>query len=324
MIALQYQRFGEPSEVVAPVDLPVPQPGEGEVRLRLLLSPIHNHDLAKIRGLYGERPELPALGGSEMLGVVEAVGAGVTGLKVGTRVATFGGAWAEQAIVRAPWLFPVPREIPDEAAAQLLAMPLSAVVLFDDLAVRPGDWIVQNAANGAVGRVLVRVAQNAGVNVVNLVRSRSGADLLHECGAEHIVLTDGNDDWPKQARDAAGGEFFAAAVDSLCDANSRVLNRLVAPRGTHVIFGALGGRALALDPGALIFGERVVRGFWTTAWRKRATPQEQASAVGRVVEMALRGDLPLPVASIHPLAEGKQALAAAEAPGRPGKILLSP
>jgi NADPH2:quinone reductase len=120
MIALQYQRFGEPAEVVAPVELPVPQPGKGEVRLRLLLSPIHNHDLAKIRGMYGERPELPALGGSEMLGVIDAIGAGVTGLEIGTRVATFGGAWAQAAIVRASWCSTILAYAPEIGSYKML------------------------------------------------------------------------------------------------------------------------------------------------------------------------------------------------------------
>ena len=96
-----------------------------------LLSPIHNHDLWTVRGTYGFKPELPAQAGTEALGVVDALGDGVDQLTVGQRVVTGGtfGVWAEYFVARAAGLIPVPEALPDEAAAQLVSMPFSAISL---------------------------------------------------------------------------------------------------------------------------------------------------------------------------------------------------
>ena len=110
MQALQYREFGEPADVVAPADVNPPKPSAEEVLVRVSLTPIHNHDLATIRGVYGVKPSLPAIGGSELCGVVD-----------GKRVSVMTrGAWSEFALAHRDALVPIPDGIPDEAAAQPL------------------------------------------------------------------------------------------------------------------------------------------------------------------------------------------------------------
>jgi NADPH2:quinone reductase len=322
MIALQYAAFGEPADTIAACEVPKPEPGPNEVRLRLLRSPIHNHDLATIRGIYGVKPALPAIGGSEMLGTVDALGPGVSGVKEGQRVAAgVRGAWAQYVVTAASSLVPVPDAISDDVGAQLLAMPFSAVVLFESMQMAPGEWLVQNAANGAVGRTLETLARQAGVNVMNLVRRQEAADELRARGAEHVVVTD--EGWPQRVRSIVGSGHVVRVVDSVCDAQSAALNRLLVPGGEHVVFGALAGRALTLDPGALIFGQTRVRGFWMIAWMAQASPAQGAAAIGRVIQMALAGQLQLPVGGVYSLDEPAQALVRAETPGRNGKVLFT-
>jgi NADPH:quinone reductase-like Zn-dependent oxidoreductase len=323
MKALQYSSTGEPGDVVVVTDLTAPEPKAGEVRLRMLRSPIHNHDLATVRGRYGVQPPLPAIGGTELVATVDALGEGVTTLKAGQRVAGMvPGSWAEYAVAPAGSLVPVPEALPDGVAAQLLAMPLSAVVLFDELRVKPGDWIVQNAAGGAVARILCGIAQKAGVNVVNLVRRAAAIDEVTSYGAKHVVATS-EDGWEKRIREIVAGATIARVVDSVCDAQSTVLNRMLGRLGEHVVFGALGGTALKVDPGALIFAESIVRGFWMVAWMKQASLEARTGATMRVFALALAGELPLPVSGVYPLGQAKEALEAAETPGRPGKVLFS-
>lgn len=304
MRALQYSRFGEPVDVVAPATVETPAPGPGEVLVRVLLSPIHNHDLATIRGIYGVKPPLPAVGGSEIVGVVD-----------GKRVAVLlRGAWAEYAVAHSDAMVPVPDGIPDEIAAQLLAMPLSAIVLFDELHVSKGDWIVQNAANGSVGQTLVAVAQKAGVNVVNLVR--------RESSMPNAVVQQG--DWVARVRELTAGAPIVRAIDSVCDENSMALNAMLAPGGEHVVFGALAKRPLSLNPGTLIYGQTQVRGFWMIAWMNAASAQRKRAAIERCMAMAMAGELELPVAGIYPFDKAAGALRAAETAGRSGKVFLSP
>lgn len=324
MRALQYSANGDPADVVAVADVEPPQPKAGQVRLRMSRATIHNHDLATIRGTYGYKPSLPAIGGTEMAGVVDAHGEGVTAPAIGQRVAAMApAAWAEYAVTDAATVFPLSDNISDDFGAQLIAMPLSTVVLFDSLKLDRGAWIVQNAAGGAVGKIMMRCAERAGVNLVNLVRREEAVAELRALGAKHVFSTS-DEAWPQRVREAAGDAPIARVVDSVCDANSTALNRLLGPDGEHVVFGALGGRGLLLDPGAMIFGETRVRGFWMSRWMTQASQADRAAAVGRVYALASGGDLPLAVASVHPLRDAKTALLAAETPGRPGKVLFAP
>ena len=121
MRAVIHHRFGEPSEVLGVEDVPTPEPGAGQVRVRLLASPIHNHDLWTVRGDYGYKPELPARAGTEAAGVVDALGEGVENVRVGQRVATGGtfGAWAEYFVAGAAGLVPVPEDLPDWSSVLL-------------------------------------------------------------------------------------------------------------------------------------------------------------------------------------------------------------
>ena len=96
-----HERFGDPAEVLAPGESPLPEPGKGEVRVRMRLAPIHNHDLFTIRGQYGWKPTLPAIGGSEGCGVVDAVGEGVEGFAKGQRVNAASGRLRSRAESRA-------------------------------------------------------------------------------------------------------------------------------------------------------------------------------------------------------------------------------
>ena len=313
MIALQYARFGDPADVVAPVDIPVPEPGVGQSVLRMVRAPIHNHDLATIRGVYGYKPKLPATGGSECLATIS-----------GKRFACMApGAWANEVIANSDSLVPIPDAIDDDRACQLLAMPLSTVVLFDQLHTKPGMWIAQTAANGAVGKLLMLLAQKHGVNIVNFVRRDSAAEELRGYGAQHVVVT-AHDGWQHRARTLTGGEGFARIVDSVAGPESLELQRLLAQFGELVVFGGLSGASLKFDAGLMIAQESVVRGFWMSTWMQRASEGDRVDAMQRVFALALAGELALPVAGIFPLRDAAQALRAAETPGRSGKILLAP
>ncbi|HTZ53916.1 MAG TPA: zinc-binding dehydrogenase [Candidatus Acidoferrum sp.] len=314
MIALQYARFGEPAEVVAPVDIPVPAPREGEdVVLRMVRSPIHNHDLATIRGIYGVKPKLPAIGGTECVG------------RIGDKrfACMTKGTWADEVVAPTASLVPVPDAIDDDRACQLLAMPLSTVVLFDQLRTQPGMWIAQNAANGAVGKLLMLLAQKAGVNIVNLVRRDDAANELKKYGAEFVIVTE-HEGWEKKALELTGGGGFARIVDSVAGTQTLELQKLLAQFGELIVFGGLSGASMKLAPGLMIAKETVVRGFWMNAWMQRASEGDRVDAMQRVFALALSGELRLPVGGVYPLRDAALALRAAETPGRSGKILLAP
>ncbi|MBU3061830.1 zinc-binding dehydrogenase [Nocardia sp. NEAU-G5] len=324
MRAVVIEEFGEPTGVLAAAERPLPEPGPGQVRVAMILAPIHNHDLAIVRGVYGYRPPLPAIPGTEAVGRVDAVGPEVTGLEVGQRVSVSGiqGAWAEYFLADAAQVVPVPEAVSDETAAQLLAMPLSALMLLEDLDVRPGQWIAVNAANGAVGRLLNVLARQRGVHVLNLVRGPASVRALGELGFEPVVDTE-SADWVARATESVGGEGVARAVDQVGGPASNDLLTLLGPRGELISFGALSGQPMSINPGAMIFKQAVVKGFWGSKRAEEIGPEQRRKLIGELVDAAARGVLRLEVESAYPLESAAEAAAASERPGRNAKIALT-
>ena len=320
-----HHEFGDPTQVLATGDAPMPEPKPGEVRIRTLLAPIHNHDLLTVRGQYGYKPTLPAIGGSEAVGIVDALGEGVEGVSIGERVASSSGrgTWAEYFTTPARMIVPMPDGIPDETAAQLMAMPLSALMLLESLALPSGAWIVQNAANGAVGKALAMLAEARGLHVANVVRRDDGIAELAALGIPHVVST-AQADWMQQVRDLTGPALAQAAIDSVGGKASGAMLSLVGNGGTLVSFGALTGEAMQLSPADLIFKQAVVKGFWGSKASQAMSAEDKRRLVGELLQRTLAGQLRLPVDAVYALDDIAQAAAASLRPARPGKVLLRP
>ena len=317
--------FGEPADVLALGDSPIPQPGPGEVRIKTLLAPIHNHDLWTVRGKYGYKPTLPAIGGSEAVGIVEALGEGVQGIAIGQRVmaASVHGTWAEYFIAPARMVIPVPDGIADEAAAQLIAMPLSALMLLEFLQAEPGQWIVQNTANGAVGKTLAMLAAARGVHVLGLVRRDAGVDELKALGIDNVLSTT-QPDWKARAQALLGDTLAHAAVDSIGGQASADLVSLLGDNGTLVSFGTMAGEAMQIPSGDLIFKQATVKGFWGSKVSQQMSVENKRRLVGELLQRVLSGELELPVQAIYGLADVAEAVTVSLLPGRKGKVLLKP
>ncbi|MFC4128739.1 alcohol dehydrogenase catalytic domain-containing protein [Nocardia rhizosphaerae] len=323
MHAVVIDGFGEPKDVLTTRELPAPEPGPGEVRIATILSPIHNHDLAIVRGVYGYRPPLPATPGTEAVGVVDAVGPGVTGVETGQRVAVAGAraTWADSFLHRAEQLVPVPPGVPDETACQLLAMPLSSLILLDDLGVGPGEWIVVNAANGAVGRQVNLFARQRGVRVLSLVRGPASVRALEQLGFGPVLDTE-VDGWAERAAEVTEGAPIVRAVDQISGRAAGALMSLLAPRGELVSFGALSGQPLIVDTGAVIFKQAVVKGFWGQQRGAEIDRADYLRLITELVGLAADGTLRLEVQAEFPLDRAAEAAVLSETPGRNGKVVL--
>ncbi|CAM4014759.1 zinc-binding dehydrogenase [Tsukamurella strandjordii] len=331
MRALMHDEFGDPATVLSVKEIPAPEPRPGQVLIRTLLASIHNHDLWTVKGDYGYKPTLPARSGSEAVGVIEALGEGVTGLSVGQRVMTGGafGTWAEYFVANADTVLPVPDAIPDEAAAQLFAMPFSAASLLEYLQVQPGGWIVQNAANGMVGGLLAQLAAARGVNVTGLVRRSAAVEELAALGISNVIATD-TPDWRERAAALPGDTGYAAAVDSVGGSASTDLARLLGQRGTLVSFGAMSAAGagqtalLEIPVNDVIFKELTIKGFWGRTVSQEMAPAKRRELVEEIVRGAAAGTLKLPVDGIYDFDRIADAATANGRPGRSGKILLRP
>lgn len=325
MRALVQHQFGDPAEVLAVEEVELPEPGPGQVRLKVVLSPIHNHDLWTVRGDYGYKPELPARAGTEALSVVDALGEGVTGVEVGQRVVTASvfGVWSEYVIAPAAALIPVPDAVADEAAAQVISMPLSAASLLEYLDVSEGDWIVQNAANGAVGRLVAQLAASRGVRVLGLVRRAAGVDELAAVGIHDVVATDA-DGWRDRVAEITGGASIRAGVDSVGGAAAGDVTSLLGENGTLVVFGAMASPTMEIPSGDVIFRQLTVRGFWGSKVSAAMDPAHRVELIREIITLVAQGKLDLPVSQIFPLEQIADASRLNFEPGRVGKVMLRP
>lgn len=325
MQSLVYKRFGDPVDVLEVSDSPMPQPSAGQVRIRMHLAAIHNHDLITVRGVYGYRPTLPAIAGTEAMGVVDALGEGVDGLILGQRVSAAGvsGAWAEYFLAPAHAVVPVPATVSDETAAQLIAMPLSALMLLEFIQASAGQWIIQNAANGAAAKALAMFAQARGIHVINLVRRDAGLAELGSLGSAHVVSTE-QPGWEDQVRTITGGVPIDAAVDSVGGKAASALASLLGDGGSLVSFGVMSREALQIPSADLIFRQVTVKGFWGSRARTTTSPEDMRRLIGELLTRASSGQLKLDVEETFHFADVARAAAANSRPGRKGKVLLKP
>lgn len=325
MRALIQHRFGNPSEVLAVEEVPTPVAGPGQALVRTVLSPVHNHDVWTITGNYGFKPTMPAASGTEALGVIEALGEGVTHLSVGQRVVTGGtfGVWAEYFVAPASALVPVPDAIGDEAAAQLLSMPLSAVSLIEFLELSEGDWLVLNAANGAVGRLAVQFAKARGINVLGLVRRAAGVQELAEQGINNVVSTDA-ENWREQVAQILGDAVPLSGVDSVGGPAAGEVLSLLGEGGTLVSFGAMASPTMEISSGDLIFKQATVKGFWGSKVMDAMDAPTKMRLIGEILQRVAAGEVTLPASETFTFDDAASAMGENFRPGRVGKALLRP
>ncbi len=324
MLAAIHDTFGDPSDVLTARDTAPPEPAAGEVLVKMVLSPIHNHDLWTIRGNYGYKPDLPgAIGGTEALGVIEAVGTDVDAAMIGKRVTIAGvhGTWAEYFVAPATGVLPLPDAISDVAGAQLIAMPFSALSLLETLKAKKGDWIIQTAANGAVGKIMATLAKARGISLLNLVRRADAVQELQDIGIENVLSTS-DTGWKQAARDLIGDAGAVSAIDSVGGEISADLVDLLALDGELVIFGTATGAPMPLSSGPLIMKHITIKGFWGSRVSQEMAPEQRKRLITELVTLAARGELVLTDGGIYPIKEIAGALQAALTPGRTGKVML--
>jgi len=323
MRSLIFHRFGDPSEVLALEEVPTPQPGPGQVRVRLCARSINPSDVLTVRGQYGRRPKLPATPGYEGAGTIDAIGPDVTAWKVGQRVIPLGveGTWQEAVIAPETAVMATPEGLPDNIACQLLANPLTAFLLFDLLDAHAGDWVVQTAAGSTLGQLMIQLAKLRGINLINVIRSRRGVEPLRAAGAEHIVVTE-DEDMAARFAEIAGRMPIVKAVDAVAGETGAKLANALGYGATLVVYGALSMQPIPLDAGRLIFRNLTIKGFWLTDWFRTATQESRTQTLGEVGKLLASGQLAPPVEAEYDLADAHAAIAHSERPGRTGKIVL--
>lgn len=328
MLKAEYtQRGPVPQDVIEAVAFESPPLQAGQVLLELLASPINPSDVLTLTGQYGILPPLPAVGGNEGVGKVIALGPEVEGPAIGQTVfLPLGkGAWATHQVAEAKSLIPLPNDVDPIQLSMLTINPPTALLMLDSFVkLHPGDWVIQNAANSAVGHYLIALAKAKGLKTVNLVRRESLVEPLLAAGAD-VVLVDSETAEQSLAERVAQATHQAPitlGIDAVGGTATTRLGECLADHATLVNYGAMSGEPAVLTPQLLIFKSLTVRGFWLAQWFQTATPEQQQAVFAELIALMVAGKLSAPVHATYPIAAIKTAIAEASRPQREGKVIL--
>jgi NADPH:quinone reductase len=325
MKAVILEQYGDPDEVLQVRDVPVPEPARGQVRVRMIASPVNPSDVLFVRGEYGRQAKLPATPGFEGVGVVEA-GSGLLARRVrGKRVAVLNGVtgnWQEKVIIPALQAVPVPESLSDEQAATFFVNPASALLMTRYvLKVPRGAWLLQTAAGSALGRMVIRLGQTYGFRTLNVVRRGEQADELTRLGGTAAIVTD-HEPLAERVNELTKGEGVRFAIDAVGGATGSEVVKVLGRGGRLLVYGTLAGQPLTIDPRTLLVGQKSVEGFWLSEWMREAGPLAKLRLLRRVKRLLGDGVLGSEIGSTFPLDEVKAAVRQATTTGRQGKVLL--
>jgi len=321
--SIQLTEFGAP-EVMRLVDADLPPPGPGEVQLRQTAIGFNYIDIYQRAGKY-PLPTPTGLG-HEAAGVIEAVGAGVTDLRVGDHVVYMNagvGAYADRRNVPAAKLVKIPAGISDEDAAAVFFKAMTAQYLVKKTyAVQPGDIVVVHAAAGGVGQILSGWAHALGARVIGTAGSAAKCEAARAAGCD-VAIDYTQENWVEQVVAATGGKKARVVYDSVARHTFMGSLDCAAPFGMVVLFGAASGPAPAIDPELLnkkgcLFLTR------PSVFPHNADTQTFRANAADVFDAMRTGAVRAAIGARYPLQQVQDAHRAAESREVTGAIVITP
>src|SRR6202161_4141523 len=322
MKAIQVHETGGP-EVLRLVELPIPQPGPGQVLIRIEATGVNFIEIYFRKGVY--KASLPFTPGSEAAGTVEELGPGVTGFAAGDAVASVGvlGSYAEYALVPATQLVKVPNGVtPEQAAAALLQGMTAHYLAHSTFPLKAGDTALVHAGAGGVGLLLTQMASRIGARVITTVSTKEKAELSREAGAAEVILYN-DQDFVAEVKKITGGKGVDVVYDSVGKTTFEGSLNCLRPRGLLALFGASSGPVPPFDL-IQLSGKGSLFVTRPTLWHYIGSRADLEWRAGDVLGWASRGELKLRTEFLYPLADAAQAQTDLEARRTTGKILLEP
>ncbi len=320
MKCVQFDQTGIPSEVLSVREVPIPEPGEGEVRIKVTAANINPSDIMFIRGLYGIQPELPSSAGFEATGIIDKCGENTEFTRDAPVIFTAVGVWQEYVVVSENRVFPAPVDIAPEVACQAFVNPYTAYAMIAHSGLSKGQWLLLTAGGSAFGQFAIQMCRNKGIHTICTVRRDDQIDDLLALGATAVVNTEKKELVHETMNltgngvdfvfDAVGGDLGAIALACLTQG------------GTMLAYGLLSLNAIPLNSGLMIFKQLTVKGFWFTSWLTDLAKEEKIKATGEIMSLMKSGELQASIDAKYSLKNITEAVTHAETPGRKGKIIL--
>lgn len=322
MRAIQITETGGP-DVLKFVELPDPEPGPGQLLVKVAAAGVNYQDTYHRSGAYPM--PLPFIPGTEGAGTVTAVGSGADGFTVGERVAwaTSPGSYAEQAVVPAARAVPVPKGVDIETAAGTLLQGMTAHYLAMSLhPVQPGEAVLVHAAAGGMGLLLTQLVTTLAGRVIGTVSTPEKERLAREAGAAEVIRYTEIDDLAGKVRQLTGGEGVAVAYDGVGASTFEASLASLRPRGMLALYGAASGPVPPMDPQRLAAAGSV---FLTRPRLEHyvATRDELTWRASEIFNAILDGSLRITIGGRYPLADARRAHRDLQARRTTGKLLLT-
>jgi NADPH:quinone reductase-like Zn-dependent oxidoreductase len=258
---------------------------------------------------------------------VEASGGGLLGWRVkGRRVAVLnsgGGNWSEHVVIPARQAVPIPEEVPDDQAATFFVNPTSAYVMTRCvLKIPAGAWLLQTAANGALGRIVIRLGKRHGFRTINVVRRRDQVAQLQGLGADAVICST-DESIHERVQQITAGTGAPFALDAVGGVVGTEAVRSLANGGRMLVYGTLSGEPIQLSPRVLMLGNKSVAGFWLSEWVRGQGILTMLRLFRQVGRLFREGIASTEIAASYPLDQIRDAVRHAAATGRNGKVLLA-
>lgn len=322
MKAIRVHQYGG-VEVLSYEDIPVPEPGAGEARVKLEAIGLNYVDVYQRAGLY--QLKLPFTLGMEGAGILDAVGRDVSEVKVGDRVAysMVPGAYAEYAVVPSSRLVPLPKNIDSRSAAATMLQGKTAHYLtHSTYPLKTGDTALVHAAAGGVGLLLVQIAKRRGATIFGTVSTEEKARLAREAGADDIILYT-QTDFAAEIKRLTNGRGVNVVYDSVGQSTFDKSLDCLRPRGYMVLFGQSSGPVPPFNLGTLatkgsLFVTRPTLAHYAI------TREELLQRANDLFNWIASGQLKLRIDKTFPLAEAAEAHRQLEGRKTTGKVLLVP
>ena len=307
---------------------PLPKLERDEILIKVAASPVNPSDELFCDGLYKIPVSLPFTPGFEGSGVVVATGNSfmarrLAGKWVAAATQRGDGFWAEYAKVKAIEAMPFdPKVLTPEQAAMSFVNPLSAMVLIEPLLKGRHKAMVQTAAASQLGRMITRLATRYNVNVIHCVHRKELIPILTDLGAKNVLVSS-DPDFVSKLRDLAASLQATYAIDAVGGPLTGQLAEALPNHSTITVYGALAGEVVSVDPGAFIFKDQRVEGFWLGNALAKKSYLSQFLFVLRA-KANLTGDLTSIISRIIPLTDLPNLAASGLGPASEGKIILKP
>jgi len=285
--------------------------------MRMEYAPIAYSDLLLANGVYLLKPNLPCVIGGEGAGIVEAIGPGVTSVKVGDRVTIPFGTftWSEKVLAPAQGLFVVPPSVDARTASMLNINPTTAVLLLSEFVkLKPKDWIALNAANSQIARCLIAIAKSRNLNIAGVVRRSELIPEVEKLGVDFVGVE--SPELPKQTRIATGGMPISLGLDAVGGPATATLASMLSPQAHLVIYAWLSNLPIQVSQGDLIVKRLNIHGFWM--YYDEYLPKIPA-ALTEATKVVASGKLTLPITATYKPSQIREAI---EHSQRGGKVLL--